>query len=153
MEWIIEVISKNNQFSFDATEIKDLPIEDIMVSKLYYVVGQISKGQLNKSIGLLFKDRIIENHKIYPGERSKINAIPGKRFDLWEVEVFYKNEVTDPDTSYILKALQDIRVPAENVRTGRRYVIRGNLSLDEVKLFSRRYLANLIVQDMFIRSL
>ncbi len=154
MELIVEIISQNNQFSFDAGEV-NLPIKDIRMSKLYYIAGQISKIQVNKSIDILFKDKIIEKHKIHNVKEAKEgeNFSSNKKYNSWEVEVFYKKEVTDPDTSYILKALKDIDIPAENVRTGNRYVINGDLNLEQVKLFSRRYLANLIVQNMYIKHL
>ena len=154
MELIVEIISQNNQFSFDAGEV-NLPIKDIRMSKLYYIAGQISRIQVNKSIDILFKDKIIEKHKIRSVKEAKEgeNFSSNKKYNSWEVEVFYKKEVTDPDTSYILKALKDIDIPAENVRTGNRYVINGDLNLEQVKLFSRRYLANLIVQNMYIKHL
>ena len=154
MELIVEIISRDNKFSFDTGEV-NLPIRDICMSKLYYITGQITKVQINKSIDFLFKDKIIEKYKIYHAKeiRDKKQPSLNKKYNTWEVEVFYKKEVTDPATSYIIKALQDINIPAENVRTGNRYVIKGNLDFNQVKLFSRRYLANLIVQNMYIEHL
>lgn len=153
MEWIVEIISNNN-VHIDAGEI-NLPIKDIYMSKLYTVTGNLTKKNIQKSINLLFKDKITEKHKIYKikSEKNKKASSPKLKSSKWEVEVFYKKEVTDPATSYILKALMDIRIKALNVRTGFRYVVNGNLNLDEVKLFSKRYLANLIIQDMYIKSL
>ncbi len=153
MEWLVEIISNNN-VHIDAGEI-NLPIKDVYMSKLYTITGNLTKKNIQKSIDLLFKDKITEKHKIYKiksGENKKASSSKLKS-GKWEVEVFYKKEVTDPSTSYILKALIDIRIKALNVRTGFRYVINGNLNLDEVKLFSKRYLANLIIQDMYIKSL
>ena len=154
MEWIIEIISKNNEFPFDPAEV-NIPIKDIRISKLYYITGELTRDQISKSISQLFQDKIIEKHKVYPVERSrkekKITLT--KKFRTWEVEVFYKKEVTDPATSYIIKALTDINISAENILTGYRYVIKGNLNLKQIRLFSRRFLANLIVQDIFIRNL
>lgn len=154
MEWIIEIIEQNNQLAFDTHEI-NLPIKKINRSKLYYISGDLTKEKIEKSIHLLFQDQVTEKHKIHKMPLSMKNTRSNRsiKADNWEVEVFYKKEVTDPATSYILKALKDINISADNVRTGFRYVIKGSLKTEEVHLFSRRYLANLIVQDIYIKKI
>jgi|GEM_PF-4865452 len=154
MDWLVEIKSSDDHLSFDAGQI-NMPIQDIHPSKLYYIAGTLTREEIQKSIDLLFKDPLTEKEKIYKMsdiEKMKENPV-NTEADRWEVEVFYKKEVTDPATSYILKALNDISIKADNVRTGYRYVIKGKLNLENVKLFARRYLANLIVQDMYIKSL
>ncbi len=154
MKWLIEIISTNNQVPFNSSEI-NLSVKEILSSNLYYVSGNLTKETINKSINLLFKDKIVEKHKIYkmPSNNNKKKKTLNKKSNLWEVEVFYKKEVTDPDTSYILKALKDIKINADNVRTGYRYVVKGNLSYNEIESFSKRYLANVVIQDMYIKNL
>jgi len=155
MECIIEIISKNNQFYFDRKEI-NLPIKEILVSKLYYLQGELTKEDIQKSVELLFRDLVVEDYKLHfiKSKETGKKKIPLKRrFKKWEVEVFYKKEVTDPASSYILKALKDIDISAENVKTGKRYLIKGNLNFSEIQLFAKRYLGNLIVQDILITKL
>lgn len=155
MEQIIEIISKDNNSPMDLSD-STLPIKNISVSKIYYLKGELSKTETTNCIDLLFKDHLMEKSKIHPVqiESKKATKIsPGTKSSKWEVEVFYKKEVTDPATSYILKAMKDIDIIADNIRTGRRFVVKGNLTYKQIDQFSRRFLANLIVQDIFIKNL
>ena len=155
MDWNVEIINKDNKVQIDTTGFT-FNITNIKFSRLYYLKGNLTRSDIKKSIKLLFKDNIIEKYhfsKIKESLAKEHPIIQEKTAKKWEVEVFYKKEVTDPGTTFILKGLNDINIKADNVRTGFRYVIEGQLNIQEILLFAKRFLANIIVQDIFIKAL
>lgn len=155
MNWIIEIIDNNNLIHLDTTGFK-FNIDEIRLSRLFYLKGNLSKKEIKRSINLLFQDKVTEKHHIYKvkeNHKRKTSQIKNILAKKWEIEVFYKQEVTDPGTLIIKKGLGDINIPAEDVRTGFRYVVKGRLFNNEVLLLAKKFLANLIVQDIFIKPL
>ncbi len=131
---------------------------ELEFSKLYLIEdSNLNLDDLYRASEQLFYDPIAEKYKIkiiknrWKIGHSKIN----KNSKKWSVKVYYKPEVTDPATEYIIKALKDIKLKVSNVRTGKKYILKSNtvLKYDEVYLIARRLLANLNIENVLLKPI
>ena len=68
MKWKIEIYNKFSQPSGVAQDIRDLGIdqvESINFSRLYFLEGNLSIGQVEQICSQLLADRITENYRFY----------------------------------------------------------------------------------------
>ncbi|MEE8190440.1 MAG: phosphoribosylformylglycinamidine synthase subunit PurS, partial [Candidatus Scalindua sediminis] len=119
----------------------------------------------------------VENHPFSPpsqggdkGEVIKSNRIPldseqlqlsGKtRFEqkrhkdnvVYTIEVARKQGVMDPVESTVIKGIRDLGLDAKSVKTTRRFLITGVLTLDQAETIANKVLANKIIEDVFINK-
>ncbi|MCX7916694.1 MAG: phosphoribosylformylglycinamidine synthase subunit PurS [bacterium] len=148
--WIIEVFKKKNLpdiFGIDIKrsieEIGIYNVEEVRVSNIYKIECIADKEKIKKITKELLIDNVSETFRIY--KKIKIEK------NCWIVEVFLKEGVTDPvgdtakDTIIESGILKDV-----NVKTGKRYYIKGNLKEKEIKEICEKILANTLVQNYFI---
>lgn len=149
-KFYIEINLKKNLFDAFGNDIKNsitglgiAGVDNVHVSEIYLLEGDISKNEVEKLAKNLFLDNITQTMKIY----SK----PVKTHDKTIVEVWYKKEVTDPVSLTALKGIRDIGINKDiYVRCGKKYKIEGKLIDDDIEIICKKLLANTLVQEYFI---
>ncbi|MFQ6041185.1 MAG: phosphoribosylformylglycinamidine synthase subunit PurS [Candidatus Poribacteria bacterium] len=71
--------------------------------------------------------------------------------NTWVVEVNFKSGVTDAVGDSVMKGIRDLGISGvESVRTGQKYIITGNLTEEQIKIISRRLLANDVIHNVCV---
>ncbi|NLG11719.1 MAG: hypothetical protein GX554_01625 [Elusimicrobia bacterium] len=120
-------------------------VQDIAISDLYRIEGDISLKEIKKIAEDVLRDRIIQESFVTEGL-----AVQKKGYDV-AIDVFYKKGVTDAVADTVSFAAKDAGITADiKVSTGKRYYIKGKITKDDIELICERLLANRLVQDYYI---
>ncbi|MCM8771792.1 MAG: phosphoribosylformylglycinamidine synthase subunit PurS [Candidatus Omnitrophica bacterium] len=148
--WIVEIFKKKEAFDVFGKEIKKnikelgiLNVEKVRVSNLYKIITDAGKKNIVKIARDLLVDNISEDFKVY----RKFKKIK----NFWIVEVFFKEGVTDSVGETAKKTIIESGILKKlEVKTGKKYYIKGNLKEKEVKEICEKLLANTLIQNYFI---
>lgn len=148
MQWKIEVGYKPT--ATDAMgegikkDIEDLGIsgvDDVKTIDMYMIDGDVSESDVESICENLLTDRVTQ---VYAYEGSLVEHDAG----AWVAEVTYKHGVTDTVGDSAIKGIKDMGInTAESARTGKKYVIKGSLSQDDIEAICKRLLANDVIQN------
>ncbi|HHT9130668.1 MAG TPA: phosphoribosylformylglycinamidine synthase subunit PurS, partial [Candidatus Brocadiaceae bacterium] len=112
-----------------------LGVTDIRVRQVYIIFGNVSKNDLDTIARKLLVDMINQHYEL--------NPLPiGRSDNSHIVEISRKPGVMDPVEQSVLKALRDIGIRADGVKTAQKYVIDGNLLIETIRTIATRVLAN-----------
>lgn len=155
--WTIEIKRKENTEGKDLKKaILDLniginqkrgkgKIENCEVIHLYYILGQILRGDAEKIAQKLLADNIVETYKILPEPLN--TRTKQKPVNCHKIEVAYKPGVMDPVTESALKAIKDMNINGvSDVKTGTKYLLYGKLEPKELDLITNKLLLNRTIQ-------
>jgi phosphoribosylformylglycinamidine synthase II len=124
-------------------DIRDLgigTIQQIRVSDVYLLEGDLSRKELETICRQLLADPVAENHSI--GE-------PSPSQDAHAIEVAYNPGVMDPVEESVSKGIRDLGVTTvTSVKTAKRYYISGKLSASDIELISSKLLVNSVIQHV-----
>lgn len=123
-------------------DIQDLGIRNVdrlEVGTIYRLEGPAKPAELDRIARELFADSITQVH--HRGRRRRPAGTS-------EVEVFYKEGVTDTVGETALKGIRDLGIRSvKKVTTGHRYFLSGRgLDRVETELIARHLLANEVIQ-------
>ena len=147
MNFIIEVFYKRNifdafghQIERSIEEIGIKGIDKVKVSDLYSFDGDISLEEVKEIAENILLDKVSQKYST------------GKRFlkkrNVWIVEVWYKQGVTDPVAETTKKAIYDYGLKKEvNISTGKKYYIYGNFNKNQIKKICERLLVNSLIHN------
>ena len=149
MKWIIEVGFKPNATDAMGEGIKkdigDLGIsgvEYVKTMQLYVIEGDIPESDVENICKNLLTDRVTQYYEYKNSDRHKNDT------GAWMVEVAYKHGVTDAVGDSTVKGINDLGINGvTSAKTGKRYIIKGNLSEDDITVICRRLLANDVIQN------
>lgn len=149
MQWKIETSYKPT--ATDAMgegikkDIEDLGIPGVDYVKtiqLYIIEGDISESNVKAVCENLLTDRVTQDYD-YRGFLVRQDDI-----GAWEVEVRYKHGVTDAVGDSTVKGIRDLGIKGINsAKTGRKYIIKGSLSENDIAMICKRLLANDVIQN------
>ena len=152
MEWKIEISLQ--QHIDDAVglgivqDIRDLGIENVehvRTAQLYWLAGDITNIELETICASLLADAVTQKYT-YDGSSANNDVS-----NAWIVEVKFKPGVTDSVGDSVIKGIRDLGIHGvESVRTGKKYVITGALSTEQIETISRRLLANDVIQNFTV---
>jgi phosphoribosylformylglycinamidine synthase II len=124
-------------------DIRDLGIgtvQQIRVSDVYLLEGNLSRKELEAICKLLLADPIVEQYSI--GE-------PPPPQDAYAVEVAYNPGVMDPVEESVSKGIGDLGITTlTSVKTAKRYYLSGQLSNSDIELISAKLLVNSVIQHV-----
>ncbi len=124
-------------------DIRDLGIatvQQIRVSDVYLLEGDLSHQELGKICKLLLADPVVEEYSI--GE-------PPPSPDAQAVEVAYNPGVMDPVEESVSKGIRDLGITTvTSVKTAKRYYLWGRLSASDIELISNKLLVNSVIQHV-----
>jgi phosphoribosylformylglycinamidine (FGAM) synthase PurS component len=149
MQWKIEVGYKPTATDAMGEGIKK-DIEDLGISgvdyvktiQLYIVEGGISELDVKRICDDLLTDRVTQiytyNHPLFGLDDA----------GAWVVEVRYKHGVTDAVGDSAVKGIKDLSIQGvSSAKTGRKFIIKGKLSQNDVEVICKRLLANDVIQS------
>ena len=70
----------------------------------------------------------------------------------YTIEVTRKRGVMDPVESTVIKGIRDLGMSAKSVKTAKRFLVTGSLSIEQVETIADKVLANKIIEDVFINK-
>ncbi|MCP4414606.1 MAG: phosphoribosylformylglycinamidine synthase, partial [Gammaproteobacteria bacterium] len=68
------------------------------------------------------------------------------------IEVTRKRGVMDPVESTVIKGINDLGLSVKSVKTAKRFLVAGLLTIDQVEDIANKVLANKIIEDVFINK-
>jgi len=148
--WIVEIFKKKNIFDVFGEEVKKsikelgiFNIEEVKVSNLYKIEAKTDKKNISKIVKELLVDNVSEDYKIYKKGR--------KKKDYWIIEIYFKEGVTDPVGETARKTILESGILNEvDVKTGKKYYIKGNLKEKDIKEICEKILANTLIHNYII---
>jgi len=152
METLIEVGYKEGVF--DATgegikkDILDLDIKgikEVSARQLYLVEGKLPGEKIRIIAERILCDPVHQYYKVVDQSAS-----PGGGFS---VEVWFKKGVTDNAGASVKKAIEDLKIKGvSEVRSGRKFIIEGNLNEEAIVNITTGLLANGVVEEYKIHG-
>ena len=128
----------------DVRDLEIAAVKDVRVVDVYLVSGGIEADQMERVAAELFADTV---NQYYAVNRA---LDPPKEGAARSVQVFRKAGVMDPVAASARKGIVDATgVRAAAVRTGRKYLLYGEPTDEEVKLIADRALHNPAIQEVF----
>ena len=149
MEWKIEVGYKPNATDSAGEGIKK-DIEDLGISgveyaktmQLYMLSGDVTESDVENISKNLLIDSVTQYYEYKGLEHHKDDI------GAWMIDVTYKHGVTDTVGDTAVKGINDLGISGvTSAKTGKRFIIKGNLSEDDIVTISKRLLANDVIQN------
>ena len=151
MRWVIGVTYNSQEADpigmNRKSDLEDLgiPVEEIKTMHVYFIQGRISEEKIEKACRELLSDNIIQKYN-YINNKDSLHLLEEK--NAWIVQVKNKPGVTDAVGESTRKGLLVLGVKeVENVQTAFTYVIKGELTEEDVKKACEKSLANSLIQD------
>ena len=117
---------------------------NVRVNQVYIIFGNLSKNDLNTIAQKLLVDTITQHYQIFD---SGFRAADLKSHI---VEISRKPGVMDPVEQSVLKALRDMGISIDGVKTAQKYLIDGTISTETIRIIATKLLANAKIEDVFI---
>lgn len=122
------------------TQAKDLQI--------YQVEGNLNHKDLVRLCKGLLVDPITQTFSL--NKSAKFTDIKTPYFS---VEVWFKKGVTDPVGDSVVKAANDMGIKGvKTVKSGQKYLLKGNVKENLINILCQRLLANVVVQEYVIKE-
>ncbi len=143
--WKVEVTYKSEITDFVGKEIlediADLGIdgvEAVRTASIYWIEGTLNTEHIHRIGSELLADPITQVFKLTEEKEETAD---------WTIEVQYKPGVTDAVGDSTVKGIKDIGISSvNNVRTGKKFWLSGNLSNQIIENIAQRLLMNDVIQ-------
>src|SRR4030067_2723840 len=128
-------------------------VSNIRVRQVYIIFGNVNKDDLDAIAQKLLVDTITQDYQISDSGLRRERSV--ERFLTADskshiVEISRKPGVTDPVEQSVLKALYDLGIHTESVKTAQKYLIDGTISTEAIRTIATKLLANTKIEDVFI---
>src|SRR3990170_2227458 len=128
-------------------------VSNIRVRQVYIIFGNVSKNDMETIAQKVLVDTVTQDYQIFDSglrcERS-VERFRTADFKSHIVEISRKPGVMDPIEQSVLKALSDIGINIDGVKTAQKYLIEGNISPETIRIIATRLLANTKIENVFI---
>lgn len=155
MLWYIEIKDKRGVFDAIGFGVKkdiiDLGIhsvEDVKFYQVYLIDADVSLRRIRNIAEEILVDGITQEYSI----RNSVSH-PVEKLDTHVVEVAYNPGVMDPWEESIKKAVSDMGIAIKDVKTAKKYLIKGEISKEELKFISDKLLYNKLIQKTVTGSI
>jgi phosphoribosylformylglycinamidine synthase len=165
METRIEVFTKEhfpdsigNEIASEVEHIGITSVDEIRMVQVYLVEGDLSREDIGRICGELLIDGLTQDYICINGSQEQPDIQEGKikLGPKWQgdnahaIEVTRKRGVMDPVESTVVKGIIDLGLSARSVKTAKRFLIAGKLTIDQLETIANKVLANKIIEDVFI---
>ncbi len=117
-------------------------VQEVKTVEVYFLELNLTEEKVKELAEKVFLDPVIQTYSID-------SPVPAQAD--WEIEVKLKENVTDNVGIIAVKAVEDFLGRKlgedESIRTGKKYLIRGNLNEKQVKKICRDLLANELIES------
>jgi phosphoribosylformylglycinamidine synthase II len=119
-------------------------IDTIKVHQVYIIFGNLNKNELDIIAEKLLADTVTQQYKI-SDQKPQITG-----YGSFIVEITRKPGVMDPVEQSVIKALCDIGIKVEGLKTAQKYLINGKIPRDSIRTIATKVLANTKIEDIYI---
>jgi len=157
MQYRIEVIHKKDCKDPDGlralADVRDLGIEqveNIRTINVYLVDGELDRQQARRLTESLFLDPVVQQYRICDPDQERWPWL--EEGQVHSIEVKRKPGVMDTVQQSALKGAADLGLAegVEGIRTAQKYLIRGELSQEQLERIARKALANDTIEEVHI---
>ena len=165
----IEVFTKTNfpdaignEVASEIANIGITFVDEIRTVQVYLIDGNLSKEDIKRICSELLIDGLTQDYVCINGlsERSadiqtgkmKFGQKGRKDNAVYTIEVARKRGVMDPVESTVIKGIRDLGLSAKSVKTAKRFLLAGSLTIEQVETIADKVLANKIIEDVFINK-
>jgi phosphoribosylformylglycinamidine synthase len=149
-EWRVEVAVRGEftdpvgrRVLGDIADLGIASVREVRAASVYLITGAISAAQLQRIASRLLCDPVSEEFSF----RGPVASPRKGRFAV--VQVFRKPGVMDPVEASTKKGIADMGFSAASVRTGRKFLLYGKPSQDELRLVADKVLHNAAIEEVF----
>jgi len=143
---------KNDAESFsvkkDILSELEIQTDSVKVIKCYYLNAELSLEDTENLAKNLFADPIVQNYSIDSEAKTEAD---------WKIEVKLNSGVTDNEGNTAMLGAKDLlkRNFSENeeIRTSKKYFLKGNLDEEKIKRICKELLANEVVESFEYKKL
>ena len=153
MHWQIEICHKPDRPDPDAAsvhaDIRDSGIssvKQVQVVRIYILEGNLDEADIRKIAEQLLTDPVTELYE------CNASVLDESAANVSVVQVLRKPGVTDPVEASATKAIEDLGLCVDSVRTARKYLLGGQLDEEMVRFIATRILANDVIDEIRIGS-
>lgn len=150
-QWRIEVFNRSGFSDVHGKsileDINELGISSVQVvqsAKVFLIEADFDKNFTERVAHELLSDPVCEEY--YIGRSSA----PAGLAKATLIEVHLKSGVTDPVAESVMKAIADMGVKADHVRTARKYVLLGEITQKQTDTIANKILSNDCIEDCVI---
>jgi len=154
MQWKVEIGYRPNAtdamgegIKKDIEDLNILGVEYVKAMQLYILEGELSEAEIENICTNLLTDSVTQYYEYKSSNHHKNDV------GAWMVEVSYKHGVTDAVGDSTVKGIKDLGINKQiSAKTGKRIIIKGELSESDMELICRRLLANEVIQNYSLRK-
>ncbi len=157
MIWQVEIGVKGNLLDPVSegvkSDIRDLGIksvQDVRFVRIYVIDGSLSENEIDVVARSILADPVIHNYSVSRPLQIHSGSKKNKKFKV--VSVFHKPGVMDPVEASTIQSIKDLGFQSAAVRTGRKFILYGQPSRQELKQISRKILANEVIDQIFFND-
>jgi len=157
MQYRVEVIHKQHckdpeglNALAEALDLGIRSVQDVRAVNVYIVDGELNREELRELCERLFLDPVVQQYRICgPEQQSWPWAEEGQ---VHCIEVSRKPGVMDPVQQSAMKGAADLGLAhkVQSIRTARKYLVRGELSMEQLERLALKALANRTIEDVHI---
>ena len=114
-------------------------VTGVRSARLFFLVGQFSQADAARIADELLTDPVIEEYHVGSSDAPADAAL---------IEVHLKAGVMDPVAASAEKAVTDMGLQIEGIRTARRYELLGEVSDEQRQTIAGKLLANPVIEDI-----
>ncbi|OHB97718.1 MAG: phosphoribosylformylglycinamidine synthase II [Planctomycetes bacterium RIFCSPLOWO2_12_38_17] len=119
-------------------------IDTIRVHQVYIIFGNLNKKELDIIAEKLLADTVTQQYNISDQKPQITDS------GSFIIETTRKPGVMDPVEQSVIKALCDIGIKVEGLKTAQKYLINGKISRDSIHTIAMKVLANTKIEDIYI---
>ncbi|NUO08403.1 MAG: phosphoribosylformylglycinamidine synthase subunit PurL [Candidatus Brocadia sp.] len=123
-------------------------VTNVRVRHVYIIFGNVSKNNQDTIAQKLLADAIAQDYECNPAIFTKTGENGFSPLHI--VEISRKPGVMDPVEQSVLRAVRDMGILIDGVKTAQKYVIDGNISNEAIRSIATKVLANTKIEDVFI---
>src|SRR5688572_12449970 len=113
----------------------------VSTSRIFLIDSDANPEQVRTLADQLLADPVIEQAEL-------INKAPNDNASTSRIEIHLKPGVMDPVAASTEMAIRDMGLPVREVRTGRAYLIDGQIAREELEHIAGRILANGVIESV-----
>ncbi|WP_295103323.1 phosphoribosylformylglycinamidine synthase subunit PurL [uncultured Candidatus Kuenenia sp.] len=120
-------------------------VKSVRVRQVYIFFGKLTENELDTIAKKLLADSVTQ-HYLCTSDSSR--QTPHEHFHI--IEVSRKPGVMDPVEQSVIKALRDINISVDGVKTAHKYMIDASVPAEAIPVIAAKVLANTNIEDVFI---